>query len=252
MDEEKWVENLKDIKDILDGAGVKYWLDLGTLLGAIRDGKFIPWDTDIDIGTMCTETDKLIGTIPEIERKGFKVDITDYGIFILKKPVTISISLYRLKGEKAWKLGYIPETPKFSKFARYLGLLGERILYRSLPSRTKMPYLRQKIAFALIPSFADHQTRKFSFRVHEWLGGKYCAFVIPKSYYENLDSISFYSMAFNIPSHVHDYLSLYYGENWRNPQQNWAYSQYPAIDYNFDIGKREDLSIWGYLKELKK
>ena len=37
MDEEKWVENLKDIKDILDGAGVKYWLDLGTLLGAIRD-----------------------------------------------------------------------------------------------------------------------------------------------------------------------------------------------------------------------
>lgn len=86
----------------------------------------------------------------------------------------------------------------------------------------------------------------------ELLGRKYCALVIPKSYFENLDSISFYGMTFNIPSHVHDYLSLYYGENWKIPQQNWGLSQYPAIDYNFDIGKREDLSIFECLRERGK
>jgi len=53
VDEAKWVETLKEIKHILDDVGVKYWLDFGTLLGAVRDGKFIPWDTDIDLGMLC-------------------------------------------------------------------------------------------------------------------------------------------------------------------------------------------------------
>jgi len=67
VDEKRWVENLGDVKQILDDAGVKYWLDYGTLLGAVRDGKFIPWDNDIDLGAMSTESDKIIAKLPEFE-----------------------------------------------------------------------------------------------------------------------------------------------------------------------------------------
>jgi len=249
MDEKKWIEALKDVKHILDGAGVKYWLEWGTLLGAVREGRIIPWDTDIDLGAMCSEADKLIRKIPELEQKGFKVDITDFRFIMFRKPVAISIALYRIRGNKAWLLD-CKKQPKFNSIMRYFSMLTDRILYKNLSSKSKMP-LRERIAFALIPGFADYAIRKFVFKVSEWLGEEYCAQVVPKSYFENLDSISFYGMTFNIPSHVHEYLSLWYGKNWMEPDPNWTY-EYGTIDLSFDIGRREDLSIFNCLEEGNK
>lgn len=254
MEEKKWVEALREVKQILDDAGVKYWLDWGTLLGAVRDGKIIPWDTDIDLGTMCSEADKLVRKIPELEQKGFKVDVTDIGFYIFREPVTISIILYQLREDKAWLAlrkgkGVLPNFNTL--MVRYFSLLADRILYRNLSSKSKMP-MWEKIAFALIPSFADHTVRKLSFKACEWLGIEYIAVVIPKYYFENLDSIHFYNMKFNIPSSVHEYLSLKYGENWIEPDPNWVTSKDRSIDHTFDVGRRDEMSIFKCLEEGNK
>jgi LicD family protein len=38
-----------DLDRVLSAAQIPYWLDWGTLLGAYRDGGFIPWDDDFDV-----------------------------------------------------------------------------------------------------------------------------------------------------------------------------------------------------------
>lgn len=47
------------VLDVLNEAGVRYWADSGTLLGAIRHHGIIPWDYDCDLGIMHEDVDAL-------------------------------------------------------------------------------------------------------------------------------------------------------------------------------------------------
>ena len=51
---------LQMLKKICDDNNLKFWLHGGTLIGAIRTQKCIPWDDDVDVAMMRADLNKLI------------------------------------------------------------------------------------------------------------------------------------------------------------------------------------------------
>lgn len=56
---------LKEIDKVCKRHDIGYWLDSGTLLGAVRHGGFIPWDDDIDIGMTLEDEKRFLEIAPK-------------------------------------------------------------------------------------------------------------------------------------------------------------------------------------------
>ena len=81
------VELLRIFHNICQRHHLRYWLDCGTLLGAVRHGGFIPWDDDLDV---CMPREDYEKAFPILSQ-----ELSHYGIEVWKDKF-ICITLWKV------------------------------------------------------------------------------------------------------------------------------------------------------------
>ena len=75
--EQQAVHFMHENISIMQRVGISFWVEGGTLLGALRDQKLIPWDHDLDFG-MIFESEKQMKSLIRNLRRRFYVSVKDF------------------------------------------------------------------------------------------------------------------------------------------------------------------------------
>lgn len=221
--EQFWLQSLEDAKIILEKFNCKYFLDTGTLLGAIRDKRFIPWDNDIDIGVIDFETDRNI--LKEISKefwnKGYNVTTELHNISIShpKKVLDLGIKFYTKEG---------------GKYCAYLGKInGNRFcsslnLYLSEDFVYKNGYGKFSVigcAARLIHSIRILSPRILKTFLHNKMKYEEVRVETNDELLSSFYDYTFYNKSFKVPCSSEDYLAHRYGIDWNIPNRNYNYTE---------------------------
>jgi len=222
MDENVAIVNIQQVKEVLDKHGIEFWLDIGTLLGAVRDGKFVSWDHDIDLSTWQENSVKINQALKEFRNKGLEIRFGRNGYTLQKEDVPLSISLYQRENGNAkihWGNNNISHW--LSKFINILFYAVLTPQYSNISfdmaysNKDKIRFMLSRLG-RIMPLFIKRWATKIEYK---W-GPKF-VWIIPADYFSDFTTINFYEMEFEVPAKTGEYLTYRYGEDWQIPKKDW-------------------------------
>lgn len=199
------------VTKLFDQNGLTYWLDFGTLLGAVRHKGFIPWDDDIDLGMPREDAYKARELVRQyLEPKGFHLleskDWPANNVFVGYRYFETGIWMDLFEVDTIKKRGdagtcYDEIAKHYSDF---------RVVYlkdRSSMAEKEVDKLRYHI-------FEDDADGQYSILYH-------CPeFLYPRLVFHNigdifpLTKVSFEGFEFNAPHNLDAYLQVEYGADY--------------------------------------
>ena len=141
LDPEVAAARMREVKRIFDGLGITFWLGSGTCLGAIREGRFIPWDDE-------TDTASIIGlhglTMADFERgtaafreHGFIARVAEgprhFSCALVKDGLRTDWTVHKLIDGQAYEFPGIPLPMHVYDNLREIEFVGERFLVPDPP-----------------------------------------------------------------------------------------------------------------------
>ena len=205
---------LKILIEAFDRHNVKYYLDFGTLLGAVRDNKLLEWDDDIDI-SLIDEGDfhKIPLILDEIKR--------DYGYQTDLHTFRKSMNLYAKSADK-----YVePRELEFTNMDDYhVAKIRDRRIYD--PSKSNIV-----LDIFFLKKYQEH--------LYWYMYGK--VYRVPDQLLsDGFKKIDFYGISCSIPINYDNYLKSVFGDNWRVPNADWKEDDSPAMMESYRGHVKED------------
>ncbi len=248
------IEILDEIDECCKENNINYWLDSGTLLGAIRHKGYIPWDDDIDIGMLREDYDRFIHIFNEYEKSHKKlrfdcVEINDKCFFPYGKVFNERTVLYEAGITMAINVDvFVYDTAPSSTLAcKYMYFW--RDIYTSLNRRQRnMGGESPKISRRLIGRMIAPVLQCFPI-------GFFCKRIIKNSkrynkktgYIGNFTSVTkikanrnwvskcikmpFEGKMYNVPNNYDEWLKEFYGDYMKLPEKDKRIPKHNIVAY---------------------
>lgn len=257
------LEILKKIKNICEKHELTYWLDSGTLLGAVRHKGFIPWDDDLDIGMFRDDYEKFLQIAPlefgdfyhlqhwesdscyglsfaKVRKAGTVYIETKSQKSSAENGIYVDVFPYDKYGNKLWSQG-IPLKVIKSIMQVKAGVRtwrdGERINYLTLLKNTPSLFLSVFLSrdylinkYMRIATKYNHMSCKYYFAQGISNYGKN---IIPIDILESFEQIQFEDDLFTVPSRYDVFLSICYGDYMRLPPEDKRENRHQIIEVKF-------------------
>lgn len=250
---------LKEVDRICRKNNIKYIIEGGTLLGAVRHGGFIPWDDDVDLRMLRSDYDKFcMACEKQLDQRFFlQTYKTDPNFRWAYARILVNGTKYLRAGHEHQKarngifIDIFPDDNLPEKgFGRWectvLSLLCRKILYSEVGMKSS-PSVVKRIGFTLLNKIP----MEWAHRQMEYLSKRYrnrdtrlvrClgwgsvteTKGILKEWLQDTAEIEFEGLKVFCPLDFHNFLVFMFGENYMDiPPANERKVQHSALDIYF-------------------
>jgi len=132
---------LKEAKQILDQLGLAFFLRHGTCLGAVRDQAFIPWDDDLDLGSVIglhgLTIEKVQEAAKEFRKHGYNAEVIDsdlhMSVDLKKSGIQMDWTCYHIIGDSIYQWPVVKIPVSLHENLKEIDFLGTKFMVPNPP-----------------------------------------------------------------------------------------------------------------------